>query len=245
MRVSIAGKARSGRTGKLVHAAGEPASPRHPCSSEVRPPCRGRGAAGGAPRPPGSALRGKREEAPPHSWAPPNAVPRRPRARGPPRHHRTRPGGGALVPEGVPGELHLHPGRGQGAAGARPRPAPAPGAASRHATATLRSAPRSSPPVCPARLQEEFYERPIVVADRELVESSAETILEAAESGDAALLVVGDPFGCAPPPAGRPGSRAQSVSHTAPHPAPRPTQTSSSARARRASAWRPFTTPAS
>jgi len=34
------------------------------------------------------------------------------------------------------------------------------------------------------------------VADRDLVESGADQILEGAETDDVALLVVGDPFGC-------------------------------------------------
>jgi len=36
------------------------------------------------------------------------------------------------------------------------------------------------------------------VADRDLVESGADQILEGAETEDVALLVVGDPFGCVP-----------------------------------------------
>lgn len=43
--------------------------------------------------------------------------------------------------------------------------------------------------------QEEFYGRPLIVADRELVESGAHEILENAQNVDVALLVVGDPFG--------------------------------------------------
>eukprot|EP00798_Chlamydomonas_sp_ICE-L_P008666 gene8666-34117_t len=41
----------------------------------------------------------------------------------------------------------------------------------------------------------ELYGRPVIVADREMVESQAETILEGAETEDVAFLVVGDPFG--------------------------------------------------
>ncbi|XP_048508191.1 diphthine methyl ester synthase [Athalia rosae] len=42
---------------------------------------------------------------------------------------------------------------------------------------------------------EKFYGRPIIVADRELVESGAENILAESETQDVAFLVVGDPFG--------------------------------------------------
>ncbi|KAA8914526.1 tetrapyrrole methylase [Sphaerosporella brunnea] len=42
---------------------------------------------------------------------------------------------------------------------------------------------------------EEFYGRPVLLADRELVESSADEILSGAASSDVAFLVVGDPFG--------------------------------------------------
>jgi diphthine methyl ester synthase len=45
-------------------------------------------------------------------------------------------------------------------------------------------------------LQEAYYGRPVLVADRELVESGADTILAGAETEDIAVLVVGDPFGC-------------------------------------------------
>lgn len=43
--------------------------------------------------------------------------------------------------------------------------------------------------------QEEFYGRPLLIADRELVESGAHEILKNAQNVDVALLVVGDPFG--------------------------------------------------
>ncbi|KAJ9519556.1 hypothetical protein QJQ45_000648 [Haematococcus lacustris] len=43
--------------------------------------------------------------------------------------------------------------------------------------------------------QEALYGKEVVVADREMVEMSAETILEGAEQQDVAFLVVGDPFG--------------------------------------------------
>lgn len=42
---------------------------------------------------------------------------------------------------------------------------------------------------------EKFYGREIILADRELVESGAEQILEGAQEDDIAFLVVGDPFG--------------------------------------------------
>lgn len=48
----------------------------------------------------------------------------------------------------------------------------------------------------PVERLEAFYGRPVEVADRKLVESAAEVILDAAavESAEVALLVVGDPF---------------------------------------------------
>jgi len=42
---------------------------------------------------------------------------------------------------------------------------------------------------------ERFYGKPVIVADRELVESNADEILRDADSVDVAFLVVGDPFG--------------------------------------------------
>ncbi|KAK9333526.1 tetrapyrrole methylase [Lipomyces starkeyi] len=42
---------------------------------------------------------------------------------------------------------------------------------------------------------ENFYGREVTLADRELVESSSDTILEGADKVDVAFLVVGDPFG--------------------------------------------------
>ncbi|XP_051166720.1 diphthine methyl ester synthase [Leptopilina boulardi] len=42
---------------------------------------------------------------------------------------------------------------------------------------------------------EKFYERPILLADRELVENESEEILSNSENEDVAFLVVGDPFG--------------------------------------------------
>uniref|UniRef100_G1SZG7 diphthine methyl ester synthase n=1 Tax=Oryctolagus cuniculus TaxID=9986 RepID=G1SZG7_RABIT len=42
---------------------------------------------------------------------------------------------------------------------------------------------------------EEFYERKLIVADREAVEQEADNILKDADISDVAFLVVGDPFG--------------------------------------------------
>ncbi|ETI25617.1 diphthine synthase [Cladophialophora carrionii CBS 160.54] len=42
---------------------------------------------------------------------------------------------------------------------------------------------------------ESFYGRPVIVADREMVESASDEILEGADKVDIAFLVVGDPFG--------------------------------------------------
>ncbi|KAK2464411.1 hypothetical protein APHAL10511_003559 [Amanita phalloides] len=42
---------------------------------------------------------------------------------------------------------------------------------------------------------EAFYQKPLVLADREMVESNADEILKGADKVDVALLVVGDPFG--------------------------------------------------
>ena len=46
------------------------------------------------------------------------------------------------------------------------------------------------------RIQEEFYGREVLIADREMVESSSDDILAGASMADVAFLVVGDPFGC-------------------------------------------------
>lgn len=46
-------------------------------------------------------------------------------------------------------------------------------------------------------VQEAFYGKEVIVADREMVESAAEDILRGADTSDVAFLVVGDPFGCA------------------------------------------------
>ena len=45
--------------------------------------------------------------------------------------------------------------------------------------------------------QEALYGKEVVVADREMVESEADRILDGADREDVAFLVVGDPFGCA------------------------------------------------
>ena len=50
-----------------------------------------------------------------------------------------------------------------------------------------------------AGLQEAFYGKEVIVADREMVECAAEDILRGADTADVAFLVVGDPFGCAGP----------------------------------------------
>lgn len=42
---------------------------------------------------------------------------------------------------------------------------------------------------------EEYYGKPVTLADRELVESGSEEILKDAATEDVAFLVVGDPFG--------------------------------------------------
>ena len=48
-----------------------------------------------------------------------------------------------------------------------------------------------------ACVQEAFYGKELIVADREMVECAAEDILRGADIADVAFLVVGDPFGCA------------------------------------------------
>ncbi|KAF6251057.1 tetrapyrrole methylase [Scenedesmus sp. NREL 46B-D3] len=49
--------------------------------------------------------------------------------------------------------------------------------------------------LCDKAKLEALYGKPVTVADREMVENEADTILEGAESIDVAFLVVGDPFG--------------------------------------------------
>ena len=46
------------------------------------------------------------------------------------------------------------------------------------------------------RCQEDFYGRSVIVADRDMVETESDAILERANEVDVALLIVGDPFGC-------------------------------------------------
>ena len=48
---------------------------------------------------------------------------------------------------------------------------------------------------CGKKQLEEFYDREVVLADRDLVEQGSDTILDEATSTDVAFLVVGDPFG--------------------------------------------------
>lgn len=43
--------------------------------------------------------------------------------------------------------------------------------------------------------QEKFYGKPIILADREMVEEKAGDMIEEAIDKDVAFLVVGDPFG--------------------------------------------------
>ncbi|KAJ3124076.1 diphthine synthase [Nowakowskiella sp. JEL0407] len=49
--------------------------------------------------------------------------------------------------------------------------------------------------LCDKEILEEFYSKKIIIADRELVESEADSILENGNSVNIAFLVVGDPFG--------------------------------------------------
>jgi len=44
-------------------------------------------------------------------------------------------------------------------------------------------------------LQEKYYGKEVIVADREMVESQVDAILDGADTEDVAFLVVGDPFG--------------------------------------------------
>jgi len=44
-------------------------------------------------------------------------------------------------------------------------------------------------------LQENFYGRPITLADRDMVEQGSDKLLEKAVEEDVAFLVIGDPFG--------------------------------------------------
>lgn len=49
--------------------------------------------------------------------------------------------------------------------------------------------------MCDKSRLEHLYGREVIVADREMVENEAETILKGADTEDVAFLVVGDPFG--------------------------------------------------
>lgn len=44
-------------------------------------------------------------------------------------------------------------------------------------------------------VQEEYYGRELILADRDMVEQEADEILKGADVSDVAFLVVGDPFG--------------------------------------------------
>ena len=44
-------------------------------------------------------------------------------------------------------------------------------------------------------LQEKFYEKEIIVADRDFVEQEVDVMLSHAQTKEVAFLVVGDPFG--------------------------------------------------
>ncbi|KAJ6639247.1 Diphthine methyl ester synthase [Pseudolycoriella hygida] len=48
---------------------------------------------------------------------------------------------------------------------------------------------------CGQKALEDFYGRPLIIADRDMVEQDAATILADSDRVDVALLVVGDPFG--------------------------------------------------
>jgi diphthine synthase len=49
--------------------------------------------------------------------------------------------------------------------------------------------------MCDTGKLEELYGKPVTIADREMVESQADVILDGADKEDVAFLVVGDPFG--------------------------------------------------
>jgi len=46
-----------------------------------------------------------------------------------------------------------------------------------------------------AEPKEAFYEKSIILADRDMVETRSDEIFQNADKEDVALLVVGDPFG--------------------------------------------------
>lgn len=49
--------------------------------------------------------------------------------------------------------------------------------------------------MCVGRIQEAFYEKELIVADRDMVETQSDEILAGADTGHVSLLVVGDPLG--------------------------------------------------
>jgi diphthine synthase len=49
--------------------------------------------------------------------------------------------------------------------------------------------------LCDKSRLEQLYDKPVIVADRDMVESCAEEILDGSDVEDVAFLVVGDPFG--------------------------------------------------
>ena len=51
-------------------------------------------------------------------------------------------------------------------------------------------------PISIFKKKEAFYEKPLILADREMVETQSDEILYNADTEDVSLLVVGDPFGC-------------------------------------------------
>lgn len=46
-------------------------------------------------------------------------------------------------------------------------------------------------------MKEAFYEKEVILADRDMVETQSDEILANADSKNVSLLVVGDPFGYA------------------------------------------------
>lgn len=46
------------------------------------------------------------------------------------------------------------------------------------------------------RMQEAFYGKELILADRDMVETESDEIIRNADKEDISLLVVGDPFGC-------------------------------------------------
>lgn len=77
----------------------------------------------------------------------------------------------------LPRGIHQHPDGSEGAASEE----------------TIRSLP---PHELIMTLQESFYGKRITVADRDMVETQSDEILQDADKEDVSLLIVGDPFGC-------------------------------------------------